>query len=278
MAIIKGLLKRIAKYPDGIYPYTQTDCVFDESGNALDGLLDNINRNKQDKVSAGRGISISGNTINNQFENLISDATIANGDKLIIKDSSNSGAIASSSIMFGGNANQYLANNGTWQTPTVDSELSSTSTNPLQNKAINTALNNKANSSHAHGNITSGGDITSNVAIASGDRLVINDESASKLANSTITFGSDANEYLANNGTWQSTRSLTTLYGKNWIQNEIFDLSSTINISYRNYSLLLFLFISNYLSGVVVPYAIPAIELSSDTIYRYYQITIDSIT
>lgn len=75
MAIIKGLLKRIAKYPDGIYPYTQTDCVFDESGNALDGLLDNINRNKQDKISAGRGISISGNTINNQFENLISDAT-----------------------------------------------------------------------------------------------------------------------------------------------------------------------------------------------------------
>lgn len=50
--------------------------------------------------------------------------------------------------------------NGTWQTwtrrvftdttITVDSTLSSTSTNPVQNKVINTALANKANSSHTH--------------------------------------------------------------------------------------------------------------------------------
>lgn len=58
-----------------------------------------------------------------------------------------------------------------------------------------------AASTHAHGNITSGGDITTTVAIASGDRLVINDESASKVNNSSITFGSSTTQYLANNGT-----------------------------------------------------------------------------
>lgn len=55
---------------------------------------------------------------------------------------------------------------------------------------------------HAHGNITSGGDITTNVAIASGDRLVINDESASKVNNSSITFGTSTDTFLSNKGTW----------------------------------------------------------------------------
>lgn len=47
--------------------------------------------------------------------------------------------------------------NGTWSqwyeiidTSKVDSSLSTSSTNPVQNKAINTALNGKANSSHTH--------------------------------------------------------------------------------------------------------------------------------
>ena len=59
-----------------------------------------------------------------------------------------------------------------------------------------------AASSHAHGNITSGGDMTTTVAIASGDRLVINDESASKLNSSTITFGTSTTTFLSNKGTW----------------------------------------------------------------------------
>ncbi len=62
----------------------------------------------------------------------------------------------------------------------------------------------RASSTHTHGNITNAGDITSNVTIANGDRLVINDESASKITNSSITFGTSTNQYLANNGTWQS--------------------------------------------------------------------------
>lgn len=61
-----------------------------------------------------------------------------------------------------------------------------------------------AASSHTHGNITNSGDITTTATIASGDRLIINDESASKLTNSSITFGTSTSQYLANNGTWQA--------------------------------------------------------------------------
>lgn len=57
---------------------------------------------------------------------------------------------------------------------------------------------------HTHGNITNVGDITTNVAIANGDRLVINDESASRINNSSITFGTSTSTFLANNGTWQT--------------------------------------------------------------------------
>ena len=67
-----------------------------------------------------------------------------------------------------------------------------------------------ASSTHTHGNITNGGDITGNVAIASGDRLVINDESASKINNSSITFGSSTTTFLANNGTWQTPSGVVT--------------------------------------------------------------------
>ena len=53
--------------------------------------------------------------------------------------------------------------------------------------------------------------MTATAAIASGDRLVINDESASKLVSSTITFGSSTAQYLANNGTWQDAYDDTAL-------------------------------------------------------------------
>lgn len=59
-----------------------------------------------------------------------------------------------------------------------------------------------AASSHSHGNISSTGDITTTATIASGDRLVINDESASKVTSSSITFGSSTTTYLRNDGTW----------------------------------------------------------------------------
>ena len=63
---------------------------------------------------------------------------------------------------------------------------------------------------HTHGNITNDGDITATATIASGDRLIINDESASKVTNSSITFGTSTSQYLANNGTWQNVPSVPT--------------------------------------------------------------------
>ncbi len=61
------------------------------------------------------------------------------------------------------------------------------------------------------GNITNAGDITTTATIASGDRLIINDESASKIINSSITFGTNTKQYLANNGTWQNAYDDTAL-------------------------------------------------------------------
>lgn len=61
-----------------------------------------------------------------------------------------------------------------------------------------------AASTHAHGDITSGGDITATApTIASGDKLIINDESASKVTNGP-SFGTSTTTFLANNGTWQT--------------------------------------------------------------------------
>ena len=62
-----------------------------------------------------------------------------------------------------------------------------------------------AASSHAHGNITSGGDITATApTIANGDQLVINDSSASKITNGPTFDGSTTNKYLSPKGTWEN--------------------------------------------------------------------------
>ena len=55
---------------------------------------------------------------------------------------------------------------------------------------------------HGHGNITNGGDITATApTIASGDKIIINDESASKVTNGP-SFGADTTKYLRNDGSW----------------------------------------------------------------------------
>lgn len=77
-------------------------------------------------------------------------------------------------------------------------------TDGIAELATGTSSGTLAAGDHTHGNITNGGDITTNVAIASGDRLVINDESESKINNSSITFGTSTTQFLANNGTWQT--------------------------------------------------------------------------
>lgn len=59
-----------------------------------------------------------------------------------------------------------------------------------------------AASSHTHGNITNSGDITAEApTIAAGDRLVINDDSASKITNGPA-FGNDAGRFLCHDGSW----------------------------------------------------------------------------
>ena len=61
-------------------------------------------------------------------------------------------------------------------------------------------------SSHTHGNITNGGTITTNVAVASGDRLVITDSSATSSINATsIAFdGTTTTQFLSKKGTWET--------------------------------------------------------------------------
>lgn len=122
-----------------------------------------------------------------------------------------------------GNQNKYLRGDGTWQTPDNTTYDPATATPSMDGTAaVGTSVKyaredhvhptdtSRAASSHAHGNITSGGDITTNTTIASGDRLVINDESASKVTNSSITFGTGTTTFLANNGTWQTPAGTTS--------------------------------------------------------------------
>ena len=111
----------------------------------------------------------------------------------------------------------------------------------VQVKGINTAAYQTsgtfATASHAHGNITSGGDMTATATIASGDRLVINDESASKLTSSDLTFGTSTNYALSNAGSWQKvvntingsdgtvTLSNLNLFGKSYNGSAVVDVT-----------------------------------------------------
>jgi hypothetical protein len=71
-----------------------------------------------------------------------------------------------------------------------------------------------AASSHTHGNITSGGDITATApTIASGDQIIINDNSASKITNGPTFDGSTTTKALSQKGTWE-TFSNSLLYGE----------------------------------------------------------------
>ena len=60
-------------------------------------------------------------------------------------------------------------------------------------------------SSHSHGNITDGGDITATApTIASGDQIIINDHSASKITNGPTFDGSTTTKALTPKGTWET--------------------------------------------------------------------------
>ena len=69
-------------------------------------------------------------------------------------------------------------------------------------------------SSHSHGNITNGGDITATApTVASGDQIIINDHSASKITNGPTFDGSTTTTALTPKGTWESfLKSYTEQY------------------------------------------------------------------
>lgn len=70
-----------------------------------------------------------------------------------------------------------------------------------------------AASSHAHGNITSGGDITATApTIASGDQIIINDNSASKITNGPTFDGSTTTKALTQKGTWETFSKFSGSY------------------------------------------------------------------
>lgn len=110
------------------------------------------------------------------------DVSIANGDKLVITDSSDSNKIARTSLTFDGSTTtQALSKKGTWES--------------------------YATGSHTHGNITNVGSYTGRgESIANGDALVIVDSSNSgKLAGTSITFdGSTTTQALSKKGTWET--------------------------------------------------------------------------
>lgn len=69
----------------------------------------------------------------------------------------------------------------------------------------------RASAQHSHGYISVDGDIGgSPAAIASGDKLVIYDDSDNKLNKSSLSFGTSSSKYLANNGTWQDIPTKTS--------------------------------------------------------------------
>ena len=83
----------------------------------------------------------------------------------------------------------------------------------LPNTSGTLALAGEAPTAHMHGYIKSDGDISSSntAQITSGDRLIINDESESKITNSSITFGTSETQVLSNKGTWVNLPTAASL-------------------------------------------------------------------
>jgi hypothetical protein len=66
-----------------------------------------------------------------------------------------------------------------------------------------------AASSHAHGNITSAGAVTSTATVASTDRILIVDTGSSSVVTGGPAFGTSTSTYLRNNGTWGTPTNTT---------------------------------------------------------------------
>ena len=112
---------------------------------------------KQDKLTAGTGISISGNTISCTVSggsgggSITVDSTMSSTSTNPVQNKVIYSALqgkqntltAGTGISISGNTMSCTVSGGGGGTVTVDSALSGTSTNPVQNKVIYTALQNK---------------------------------------------------------------------------------------------------------------------------------------
>lgn len=88
----------------------------------------------------------------------------------------------------------------------VDTTPTDNSDNLITSGGVKGALDSKANSAHTHGFITSEGTITTNMAIANGDRLVFSDSSiGNQLVRHSLTFnGSTTTKALTQKGTFEN--------------------------------------------------------------------------
>lgn len=88
----------------------------------------------------------------------------------------------------------------------VDTTPTDNSDNLITSGGVKGALDGKANSAHTHGFITSEGTITTNMAIANGDRLVFSDSSiGNQLVRHSLTFnGSTTTKALTQKGTFEN--------------------------------------------------------------------------
>jgi len=143
---------------------------------------------------------------------------LANGDYIAFLDGTDKKLKHSTITFDGSTTTKALTQKGTWETFTTGSHPSAATETPLVDgtAAVGTSAKyaredhvhptdtSRAASSHTHGNITNGGDITATApTVASGDKLIINDESASKITNGP-SFGTDTTKFLRNDGTWQA--------------------------------------------------------------------------
>ena len=122
------------------------------------------------------------------------------------------------------NSGKFLTTNGSatsWATVSIPSAADATpamdgtaavgtSTDYAREDHVHPTDTSRAASSHSHGNITNGGDITATApTIANGDQIVINDNSESKITNGPTFDGSTTNKYLSPKGTWESIPTIS---------------------------------------------------------------------
>ena len=178
-------------------------------------------------VGAASSTHMHGNIMNNgaMLGTSASQATIAEGDSIVIVDSSNNNYISRTSITFDGSTTtKALTQKGTWETFNNYTHPSATATAAAAVKVGNDALGHvvlgaaltasdvgAAASSHTHGWITNDGKMSSSTSadqiIASGDQLLIADHSNSDTIVKTkgLSFdGSTTTKALTQKGTWET--------------------------------------------------------------------------